>query len=50
VVIKALQGKLRRIPGIAAATDLGDRTPVLILDIGAIAEEALNPERRAEVL
>jgi two-component system chemotaxis sensor kinase CheA len=50
VVIKPLQGKLRRIPGIAAATDLGDRTPVLILDIGAIAEEALNPERRAEVL
>jgi two-component system chemotaxis sensor kinase CheA len=50
VVIKPLRGRLRQIPGIAGATDLGDQSPVLVLDMGSIAEEDINPESRAEVL
>jgi two-component system chemotaxis sensor kinase CheA len=50
VVIKPLSGRLRKIPGIAGATDLGDRSAVLVLDLGAILEEVIKPERRADVL
>ncbi len=36
--------------GVAGATDLGDRKPVLVLDPGAIIEEVVNPERRPELV
>ncbi len=47
VVIKPLGGRLRNIPGIAGATDLGDCSAVLVLDLGAILEEVIKPELRA---
>lgn len=50
VVIKPLGGRLRNIPGIAGATDLGDRSAVLVLDLGAILEEVIKPERRADLV
>ncbi|MBI3186160.1 MAG: chemotaxis protein CheA [Myxococcales bacterium] len=50
IVIKPLGGKLRHIPGIAGATDLGNRRTVLVLDIGALMEEVISPERRAEFI
>jgi two-component system chemotaxis sensor kinase CheA len=50
VVVKPLGGKLRHTTGIAGATDLGDRKPVLVLDTGAIIEEVVNPERRPELV
>lgn len=48
IVIKPLGGRLANVPGIAGATDLGDRKAVLILDVGAIIEEATRPERRVD--
>jgi len=48
IVIKPLGGRLSRVRGIAGATDLGNRRTVLVLDVGALIEEAINPERRAE--
>jgi two-component system chemotaxis sensor kinase CheA len=50
VVVKPLRGRLRHTSGIAGATDLGDRKPVLVLDPGAIIEEVVNPERRPELV
>jgi two-component system, chemotaxis family, sensor kinase CheA len=50
IVTKPLGGRLRHIPGIAGATDLGNRRTVLVLDVGALMEEVINPERRAEFL
>lgn len=49
VVIKPLGGRLRHTPGIAGATDLGNRRTVLVLDVGALIDEVLSPERRAEL-
>jgi two-component system chemotaxis sensor kinase CheA len=39
VVIKSLGSRLRRIPGLAGATDLGDQRTVLVLDVGALVDE-----------
>jgi two-component system chemotaxis sensor kinase CheA len=50
VVVKPLGGRLRHTVGVAGATDLGDRKPVLVLDPGAIIEEVVNPERRPELV
>ncbi len=50
IVIKPLGGRLRHTPGIAGATDLGNRQTVLVLDVGALMEEVINPERRAEFI
>jgi two-component system, chemotaxis family, sensor kinase CheA len=50
IVTKPLGGKLRHIPGISGATDLGNRRTVLVLDVGALMDEVINPERRAEFL
>ena len=50
VVVKPLGGRLRHTPGIAGATDLGDRNPVLVLDTGALIEEVVNSERRPELV
>jgi len=46
-VIKAIQGPVRSIRGIAGATELGDLEPVLVLDVVAIVEDAT---RRREAI
>jgi two-component system chemotaxis sensor kinase CheA len=50
IVIKPLGGRLSHVTGISGATDLGNRQTVLVLDVGALVEEVINPERRAEFL
>jgi two-component system chemotaxis sensor kinase CheA len=42
IVTKPLSGRLRGLPGISGATELGDRRAVLVLDIGALMEELLR--------
>jgi two-component system chemotaxis sensor kinase CheA len=39
-VIKPIQGPVQNLRGIAGATDLGDRDPVLVLDVSALVEDA----------
>jgi two-component system chemotaxis sensor kinase CheA len=43
VVIKPLGSLLRKLPGVAGATDLGDSRTVLVLDVASIIEEATRP-------
>jgi len=40
IVIKAIGETLRTVPGIAGATELGNRQVILVLDVGAFIEEA----------
>lgn len=47
IVTKPLGGRLRAIPGVSGATELGDRRAVLVLDIGALMEELLRPQAAA---
>lgn len=42
IVIKALGEILRNTPGIAGATELGNRKTILVLDVGALIEEAIQ--------
>jgi two-component system chemotaxis sensor kinase CheA len=42
IVTKPLSGRLRGIPGVSGATELGDRRAVLVLDVGALMEELLR--------
>jgi two-component system chemotaxis sensor kinase CheA len=42
IVIKSLGKALGGIPGIAGATELGGQQIVLVLDVGALVEEALR--------
>ncbi|MDP1826101.1 MAG: chemotaxis protein CheA [Archangium sp.] len=44
IVTKPLSGRLRGIPGVSGATELGDRRAVLVLDIGALMEELLRAQ------
>jgi two-component system chemotaxis sensor kinase CheA len=44
IVTKPLSGRLTGIPGVAGATELGDRRAVLVLDVGALMEELLRPQ------
>ncbi|SEN21260.1 CheA signal transduction histidine kinase [Stigmatella aurantiaca] len=46
IVTKPLGGRLQSIRGISGATDLGNRRTVLVLDVAALLEEGMNPERR----
>ncbi len=48
IVTKPLSGRLRDIPGVSGATELGDRRAVLVLDIGALMEELLRPQASLE--
>jgi two-component system chemotaxis sensor kinase CheA len=50
IVIKPLGDRLKHVRGFSGATDLGNRRAVLVLDVGALIEEAVNPDRRAEFL
>jgi two-component system, chemotaxis family, sensor kinase CheA len=42
IVTKPLGGRLRSVPGVAGATDLGNRQAVLVLDVGALMEDYLG--------
>jgi len=42
IVIKSLGECLRDTPGIAGATELGNRKTILVLDVGALVEEATH--------
>ena len=42
IVIKSVGAMLQGIPGIAGATELGNRKTILVLDIGALIEEAVG--------
>lgn len=44
IVTRPLGGRLRSIPGVSGATELGDRRAVLVLDIGALLEELSRPQ------
>ncbi len=44
IVTKPLSGRLRHVPGVSGATELGDRRAVLVLDVGALMEELLRPQ------
>jgi two-component system chemotaxis sensor kinase CheA len=46
IVTKPLGGRLQSIRGISGATDLGNRRTVLVLDVAALLEERIGPERR----
>ncbi|MFY2557278.1 chemotaxis protein CheA [Corallococcus terminator] len=46
IVTKPLGGRLQSVRGISGATDLGNRQPVLVLDVAALLEEGLALERR----
>jgi len=41
-VIKPIQGPVAAVRGIAGATELGDRDPVLVLDVSFLVEDALR--------
>ncbi|MDX2011799.1 MAG: chemotaxis protein CheA [Myxococcaceae bacterium] len=43
IVTKPLGGRLKGVPGIAGATELGDRRAVLVLDVAALVEELKRP-------
>jgi two-component system chemotaxis sensor kinase CheA len=42
IVIKAVGSMLQGIPGVAGATELGNRKTILVLDVGALIEEAVG--------
>jgi two-component system chemotaxis sensor kinase CheA len=46
-VIKAIQGPVRNVRGIAGATEFGDRGAVLVLDVSAVVEDAIHGRRTA---
>jgi len=46
-VIKPIQGPVRSLRGIAGATELGDQSPVLVLDVAGLVEDALRRREAA---
>jgi two-component system chemotaxis sensor kinase CheA len=44
VVTKPLSPRLRDVPGLAGATDLGDRRAVLVLDVPSLVTEMVRPQ------
>lgn len=46
VVTKPLSGRLRGIPGVSGATELGDRRAVLVLDVASLVEAPMTREGR----
>ena len=46
-VIKAIQGPVDSVRGIAGATDIGDQDPVLVLDVSAFVEDAVRRREAA---
>ena len=47
VVTKPLGGRLAHVPGVAGATDLGNRRTVLVLDVASLMEDFLRPRAAA---
>jgi two-component system chemotaxis sensor kinase CheA len=47
IVIKPIGKALAGVPGIAGATELGGKKTVLVLDVGAIVEEAVATQVEA---
>lgn len=47
IVIKAVGPMLQGIPGIAGATELGNRKTILVLDVGALVDEAVGQRTSA---
>jgi len=45
VVIKSVGSVFKNAPGIAGATELGDKRAVLVLDVGALIDEATHRQR-----
>jgi two-component system chemotaxis sensor kinase CheA len=45
VVIKSLGKRLRNLPGIAGATDLGDQRTILVLDVVALVDQIFHGDR-----
>jgi two-component system chemotaxis sensor kinase CheA len=45
IVLKPLGRRMGEVPGIAGATELGNRQTVLVLDVGALLQEALREPR-----
>jgi len=46
-VIKPIQGPIHSVRGIAGATDLGDQSPVLVLDVSALVEDSARRREAA---
>jgi two-component system chemotaxis sensor kinase CheA len=46
-VIKAIQGPLQNVRGIAGATEFGDQGAVLVLDVSAVVEDAMRGRKTA---
>jgi two-component system chemotaxis sensor kinase CheA len=46
-VIKAIQGPISQVRGIAGATELGDRGAVLVIDVSSVVEEAVRRREAA---
>jgi two-component system, chemotaxis family, sensor kinase CheA len=50
IVIKSLAETFQHLPGVAGATDLGNRTTALVVDLIALLESVINSERRSQFL
>jgi len=50
IVIKSLGDTFQYQPGISGATDLGNRTTVLVVDIVALIEAVISSERRSQFI
>jgi two-component system chemotaxis sensor kinase CheA len=46
-VIKAIKGPIQQIRGIAGATELGDRSAILVLDVSTIVGDAMRRREAA---
>jgi len=46
-VIKPIQGPVHSVRGIAGATDLGDQSPVLVLDVSALVGDSVRRREAA---
>jgi two-component system chemotaxis sensor kinase CheA len=47
IIIKSMGDKLKNIPGIAGAAEIGERKPILVLDAESMIEEATHGKIRA---
>jgi two-component system chemotaxis sensor kinase CheA len=50
IVIKSLGDAFQHLPGVAGATDLGNRTTALVVDLIALLESVISSERRSQFL
>jgi len=49
IVIKALGGLLKDVPGISGATELGNRKTILVLDVASLIEEAITGKDKKKI-